>query len=103
MNRRAVEWLAAPDEDDEPPEDGLELHFRVTAEWFAVDADQLLLPIEVQDKTTIEVEEPYPAILKQYGGEGLLNDMLLSGQDLEQGSEWVLLRTDRLLTVEPVE
>lgn len=102
MNRRPVEWLAAPDEDDEPPEDGLELHFRLSGEWFAVDADQLVLPIVVIDKTTITVEDEYPAILKQYGGEGLLNDMLLSEQDLEPGSEWALIRTEQLLTVEPI-
>lgn len=102
MNRKAVEWLGSPDDDEDPPADGYELTFEVTGEWFAVDADQLILPIRVIDKTTIAVEEPYPAILKQYGGEGLLNDMLLSDHDLEEGTKWVLIRTEQLLTVEPI-
>lgn len=99
MNRKPVEWLAAPAEDEEIPEDGLELHFRLAEEWVATDSDQLILPITVLSKTTIEVEEPYSALLKQYGGEGLLNDMLMEDQDLEAGSEWYLLRTDSLLTI----
>lgn len=102
MNRRPVEWLAAPDEDEEMPADGLELRFELTEDWLAVDADQLILPIEVQDKTTITVDEPYEALLKQYGGEGLLNDMLMSDQDVEAGTEWVLLRTDGMLTIHPL-
>lgn len=85
------------------PDDGLEMTFRVAGEWVATDSDQLLLPIVVESKTTIEVEEEYPAVLKQYGGEGLLNDMLMSDAELEQGSRWVLLRTDSLLTIEPIE
>lgn len=101
MKRRPVEWLAAPDEDDEPSEDGHEMVFKVTRDWFSVDADQLVLPIEVHRKTGISVEEPYTATLKQYGGEGLLNDMLLCDQDLEAGTGWILMRTEQLLTVEP--
>mgnify|MGYP000022830488 CR=1 FL=1 len=102
MKRKSVEWLASPADDDEAPADGYELHFRLAADWFAVDSDQLILPITVLDKTTIDVQEPYPAILKQYGGEGLLNDMLLSDGELEQGSEWYLIRTEQRLDVEPV-
>lgn len=103
MNRRTVEWLGSPDEDEEYPSDGYELQFRVASDWVAVDADQLLLPIVVLDKSTITVEEPYPAILKQYGGEGLLNDLLMADRELEEGSEWVLLRTENLLTMEPLD
>lgn len=103
MKRLAVEWLAGVAEDEEMPANGLEMTFRVADDWVATDSDQLLLPIVVEDKTTIEVEEEYTAILKQYGGEGLLNDMLMSDVDLEQGSRWVLMRTDSLLTVEPIE
>lgn len=102
MNRLPVEWLAQPDEEEELPSDGLELHFRLADEWVATDADQLLLPIVVEEKTTITVEEEYRALLKQYGGESLLNDMLMSDQELEQGSRWVLLRTDSLLTIHPL-
>lgn len=103
MNRLPVEWLANPQEDEEMPEDGLELTFRLAEEWVATDADQLILPIVVEDKTTIVVEDEYRAILKQYGGESLLNDMLMSDQDVEQGTRWVLLRTDSLLTVHPID
>ena len=102
MNRLPVEWLAGVAEDEEMPADGLEMVFRLADEWVATDSDQLVLPIVVESKTTIEVEEEYRALLKQYGGEGLLNDMLMSDQDLEQGSRWVLMRTESLLTVEPL-
>jgi hypothetical protein len=97
-----VEWLAGVAEDEEMPADGLEMVLRLADEWVATDSDQLVLPIVVESKTTIEVEEEYRALLKQYGGEGLLNDMLMSDQDLEQGSRWVLMRTESLLTVEPL-
>lgn len=85
------------------PADGLELTFRIAEEWVAVDADQLILPIVVEDKTTISVEDEYRALLKQYGGESLLNDMLMSDQDVEQGTRWILLRTDSLLTIHPLD
>jgi len=102
LSRMPVEWLGAPDEDEEYPEDGFELIFRLADDWVATDSDQLLLPIVVEDKSTIEVNEEYNAILKQYGGEGLLNDMLMCDQDIEQGTRWVLLRTESLLTIHPL-
>lgn len=102
MKRRPVEWLSNPSDDEDAPSDGYELHFRVAADWFAVDSEQLILPIIVQDKTTINVEDEYPAILKQYGGEQLLNDMLLSDGELQQGSEWILYRNEQQLSVEPL-
>lgn len=102
MKRRNVEWLSNPADDEDAPADGYELKFRVAADWFAVDSEQLILPIIVEDKTTISVEEEYPAILKQYGGEQLLNDMLLSDGNLEQGSEWILYRNEQQLSVEPL-
>lgn len=102
MNRRPVEWLASPSDDEDAPPDGYELTFRLAGDWFAVDSDQLVLPIVVEDKTTITVEDEYTAILKQYGGEGLLNDMLISEQDLEEGSRWVLMRNEQLLSVDPL-
>lgn len=101
MNRLPVEWLSSPGDEEKWPEEGYEMHFRLTEEWVAVDADQLVMPIAVIAKTGISVEDPYPALLKQYGGEGLLNDMLMSEQDLEAGSEWYLLRHENLLTIEP--
>lgn len=107
MKRRPVEWLQGPS--DKSDWDTRRLEFTVAGQWVAVDADQLILPIRVQgkyqdDEYLVEIsddEEGYIAILKQYGGEGLLNDMLMSDQDLEQGSRWILWRRDGLLTVEP--
>lgn len=101
MNRLPVEWLGTPQEDEEYPEDGFEMVFRLADAWVAVDSDQLILPITVEHKSTIVVEDEYRALLKQYGGEGLLNDMLMSDQELKQGSRWLLFRTDSLLTIEP--
>lgn len=94
MNRLPIEWLQARDLDDLPDHldrDSYEqvLEFRLRAEWFGVDDDQLLLPISVLYKEGID-HDGYPAILKQYGGESLLNDMLLDDQELESGSTWVL-------------
>lgn len=102
MKRRPVEWLASPADDEDAPPDGYDLTFRLAGDWFAVDADQLVLPIVVEDKSTIVVEDEYSAILKQYGGEGLLNDMLVADSELEEGSRWVLMRTEQLLSVEPL-
>lgn len=102
MKRRPCEWLAAPDDDDEYGD--TEMVFRVIDQWVATDQDQLLLPIRVTSKSGVTIEgDGYTAILKQYGGEGLLNDMLMSEQDLERGSTWLLMRTDNRLTVEPYE
>lgn len=98
MKRRPVEWLAAPGEDDNPVRS---MTFRLIDEWVATDSDQLILPIRVYDKTDLKIEEPFVAILKQYGGEGLLNDMLMSDQDLMRGSVWTLWRREGLLSVEP--
>lgn len=100
MERKPVEWLSAPGDDEEYPADGYELKFRIADDWVAVDADQLILPITVLSKTDMTVKEPYSALLKQYGGEGLLNDLLMAEQEPEQGSEWFLLRNENLLTIQ---
>jgi len=106
MNRRPVEWLPRPDlEDDDAPSEEQRLDFRLAADWVAVDADQLILPIVVIWKTGVRIEDSsgYRALLKQYGGEGLLNDMLLSDQLVEEGSEWRMIRYENRLTVEPLD
>lgn len=102
MKRRPVEWLPAPDEDDET-DDFQRIDFVVIEQWVATDQDQLLLPIRVIDKTGVTVNEEYTAVLKQYGGEGLLNDMLMADQELERGSQWRVTRWDSRLEVEPLE
>jgi hypothetical protein len=103
MNRRNVEWVSSPDDDDDGPVGEKWLTFRLAGDWFSVDQDQLILPIVVIASSEFEVADEYPAILKQYGGEGLLNDMLLSDQDVEQGAEWTLRRYESRLTVTPFD
>lgn len=104
MKRRPVEWLPAPDDDDDLDSDHKTMQFRVIDHWLAVDQDQLLLPIRVLDKTDVKVsEDGYTAVLKQYGGESLLNDMLMSEADLERGSTWELRRWQNRLEIEPIE
>lgn len=102
MKRRPVEWLPRDDEDEEPRVKSMT--FRVVGQWVAVDQDQLLLPIAVEDKTDVEIEDDgYTAILKQYGGESLLNDMLMADQELDRGTRWRLWRDETRLTIEPTE
>jgi hypothetical protein len=87
MNRRPVFWCQAPDTDDPEAGDLATLDFRVAGDWLAVDADQLVMPVVVIGRNYQEVE-PTTGLLKQYGGESLLNDLLLADQDLDEGSEW---------------
>lgn len=103
MNRRTAEWLPRPDsDDDDAPNTEQRMDFRVAGEWFTVDSDQLVMPIYVIEKTGIEAGEGYPALLKQYGGEKLLNDLLLADEPLEQGSTWRMIRYENRLTVDPL-
>lgn len=101
MNRVEVVWVESPDE-DAPQGAENSIRFRVTEEWVATDQDQLLLPITLIERDGEETEDGgVPAILKQYGGDAVLNSMLLADQDLEPGSEWVITRTKHRRTVEP--
>lgn len=91
MNRLQVVWCETPDEDAETVEErDRYICFRVTDDWFSVDSDQLILPIVLLERNGETFDEPVPAILKQYGGESMLNDMLLSDVELEKGSEWMI-------------
>lgn len=99
MIRKPVEWLGRIDPDDD--RESRQMVFRVTGSWVAIDDDQLILPIEVLEKTDVTIDESYSGLLKQYGGEGLLNDMLMSEQDPEEGSEWVLDRYQNYLDISP--
>lgn len=89
MNKIPVFWVPAPDEDD-PDDFDRYIAFRLREEWVAVDNDQLILPVSLLERDGQELEGPQPGILKQYGGEGLLNEMLMSDGDLEKGSEWLV-------------
>jgi hypothetical protein len=103
MNRVDVVWCQKPDEDAAK---GAEhsITFRVTDEWVATDQDQLLLPITLLSRDGEELAEGQPSILKQYGGEQVLNSILLNGdQDLEPGSTWTIRRTAHRRTVEPAD
>lgn len=99
MKRRPVVWVQRPDEEDEVQHP--EMTFEVVGDWVAVDRDQLLLDIRLLERDGQEVDGR--ALLKQYGGEGLLNDMLMSEQDLEEGSTWRLHRWQENLTIEPTD
>lgn len=88
MNRLPVVWVPAPDEDD-PDDFDRYVAFRLREDWLSVDADQLILPITITERDGEEID-PRPAILKQYGGEGLLNDLLMADQQLEPGTKWVI-------------
>lgn len=102
MNRLPVFWVPAPDQEDSEDFERY-LAFRIRDDWLAVDSDQLILPVTVTERDG-ENFEGRPGLLKQYGGEGLLNDLLLAEQDLEEGSEWLLSHQEGVgRTIEPVE
>lgn len=97
MNRLDVFWLQRPDNDDESrnlTSDYRAMRFRLTDEWVAVDSDQLILPIAVLWRTdsdgVIRDLTGETGLLKQYGGERLLNDLLLAGKEPTKGTEWIL-------------
>lgn len=89
MNRLPVFWVGRPSDDD-PDDTERSISFRVTEDWVSVDDDQLILPVALLSRDGEDFDEPQPGILKQYGGEGLLNDLLMSDEDLEAGSTWVI-------------
>lgn len=96
MQRLPVFWLGRPESDDENRNlstDYRAMRVRLTEEWVAVDADQLLLPVALLWRFDDEglLQEPGEAgLLKQYGGEKLLNDLLLADKEPTKGSEWVV-------------
>lgn len=88
MNRLPVFWVPAPEEDD-PDDYDRYVAIRLRDNWVAVDSDQLILPVTITERDGVDLD-PEPGLLKQYGGEGLLNDMLLADQEVEAGSEWIV-------------
>lgn len=101
MNRIEVVWCTKPDETDTAEQPTNSITFRVTDSWIATDQDQLLMSVTLLARDGTELAEPVPAILKQYGGEQVLNSMLLSDLDLEPGTEWTIERTPTRRTVKP--
>jgi len=90
VNRLQPIWVERPDEDAEETERSIT--FRLTDDWVMTDADQLLLPIRLLERNGEPVNggDGAHGILKQYGGEGLLNSMLMEGQDMEPGTHWCI-------------
>lgn len=91
MNRRETIWCPAPAEDDDRHDHYV--IFRLADDWLAVDGRELILPIILLERDGNTLDDPFPAILKQFGGQSLLNDMLLSDYDVVEGSEWTISRT----------
>lgn len=90
MNRLPTVWVEAPDEED-PDDFDRSISFRLREAWCAVDRDQLVLPVTVTARDDEQLEEPRPGILMQYGGEGLLNQLLMQAEGQpEPGSKWFL-------------
>jgi len=89
MNRIPVFWVPAPDQDD-PDDFERYIAFRVRDDWLAVDDNQLILPISITERDGKTLDASEAGILKQYGGEGLLNDMLMADQQLEPDTKWIL-------------
>lgn len=92
MNRLQPIWVQRPGEDEDPDDNERSITFRVTDEWVMTDADQLVMPIRLLERDGEPVNDGDGAIgiLKQYGGEALLNDLLMDEQDLEAGSTWCI-------------
>lgn len=101
MNRLSKVWVPRPEEDDD--QQNPYVIFRITDNWLFTDSDQLFLPISLLERNGEQVENGGQEVLAQYGGEELLNDLLLADQDLEKGSTWILQRTLGQLSVEPHE
>lgn len=96
MERLQVFWLSRPEDDDEDSNavgDYRAMRVRIHEEWVAVDADQLILPVTLLwrfDEEGLFQESGQPGLLKQYGGERLLNDLLLAEKDPAKGTEWLV-------------
>lgn len=94
FHRLDAVWVEAPEEDDD---DDLErsLTFRLRDQFAVVDRDQLVLPITVLERNGEALEEPKPAMLMQYGGEGLLNDLILEADyQPEAGMKFLLTHAE---------
>lgn len=101
MDRIPVIWAERPDEEDEFGDSYLIVSLQ--SSWVAVDQDQLVCRVELVERDGTTLDEPEEALLKQYGGEGLLNQMLMSDQDVEQGSWWSVHHDEvHGVTIEPV-
>lgn len=100
MNRREAIWCPAPDEDEDAEQHSIT--FRIADDWLAVDGRELILPVVLLARDGNDLQDQFPAVLKQFGGQSLLNDMLLSDYEVEEGSEWVLVRTADRTTIDGV-
>jgi len=77
--------------------------FRLIEEWYSLDGDKLLLPVDPLEMTGDDMNEHPPGLLSQYGSSELLLQMATSGE-LEEGSTWYLGYDDRRgFVIEPHE
>jgi hypothetical protein len=86
-------WFCQRPDDGGDPDD---LIFRLSADWYALDGDKLILPITPLEKSGNDLSEMGAGLLTQYGGSELLLGMASSDQELEQGTEWILSYRDDL-------
>lgn len=77
------------------------LVFELTDEWYSLDGDKLILPIEAIEKNGETIQEGI-GLLSQYGSSELLLSMASSDQQLAEGSRWMLsYRDDFGFLIEP--
>lgn len=75
--------------------------FELTDEWYALDGDKLVLPIDAIEKNGDEIKEGI-GLLSQYGSSELLLSMASSDQEIVEGSRWMLsYRDDFGFLIEP--
>jgi len=88
--RLPVFFVPRPDEDAEGPDRNPYIAFDLLGDWVAVDRDKLHCLVELTERNGETYDHPREGLLSQYGGEKLLNDMLLDDQPVAEGSTWLL-------------
>lgn len=102
MERLPTFWVATNDQEEEQAVDRY-ICVRLRDEWLAVDDDQLIMPVTLLERDGEDLD-PEPGLLKQYGGERLLNDLLMADTDFEAGTEWIIgYQSNRGRYIQPVD
>lgn len=77
--------------------------FRVVDDWFAVNDEQLILPIKLLARDGTDLDEPQKGLLKQYGGESMLNDVLVEllqdGDEIDETTRWEIVHSEDRRTI----
>lgn len=71
------------------------LVFRLVDEWYALDGEKLILPIDPIEKNGDDFSNLPPGLLSQYGGSELLLSMATTGE-IEAGTKWYLSYDERV-------